>query len=278
MFKHLFSWIVLAALVLPAVVSASAPPKPVGQTGGWTLVFHDEFGGSALDAKKWTTCYWWASRGGCTIATNHELEWYRPNNVMVGQGLLTLRAKPEKIAVGGKSYPYTSGMITTGPTGERSGPARFVFQYGYVEMRARVPSGKGLWPAFWLLPANRQDRPEIDVMEIMGDQPNTTRMTLHYPTVSGDRESMTQQWTGDDFSADWHTFGADWEPDAVVWYVDGVERWRYTDRTRIPAQPMYLLADLAVGGDWPGAPDISTLFPSDYQINYIRVWSRVNPN
>ncbi len=269
------TWLIPLALgALIALAGCASVPEPMGQQGGWTLAFRDEFNRSALDAQKWTTCFWWVSNGGCTIETNHELEWYQPANVLLDQGALKLRAEVHSVTAGGTAYEYTSGMISTGPTGKRSRPARFAFQYGFVEIRARVPSGKGLWPAFWLLPANRQDKPEIDVMEIMGDQPNTIRMTLHYPNGSQDEE-FTQKWTGPDFSAGFHTFGLSWEPDAIVWYVDGVERWRYTDAARIPAQPMYPVLNLAVGGDWPGAPDESTRFPSDFEIDYLRVWNRV---
>ncbi|MBL8015490.1 MAG: family 16 glycosylhydrolase, partial [Candidatus Doudnabacteria bacterium] len=64
----------------------------------------------------------------------------------------------------------------------------------------------------------------------------------------------------------------DWQPDALVWYVDGIERWRFIDAANIPSEPMYLLLNLAVGGDWPGPPDASTIFPSYYEIDYVRVW------
>jgi beta-glucanase (GH16 family) len=274
MVKYLALWVLAATLACIAPVASmtlGASLRPVGQPGNCVLRFDDEFDGTTLNKNKWTTCYWWARRGGCSIDTNHELEWYQPGNVRVSHGTLTLRAEQREIRVGGKAYHYASGVVTTGPTSERSSAVRFSFKYGYVEMRAKVPRGKGLWPAFWLLPANHADRPEIDVMEIIADQPNTDKMSVHYSSSSGDSKSVTHTWIGPDLSADWHTYGLDWEPGALVWYVDGVECWRYTNDAAIPAQPMYLLANLAVGGDWPGAPDGSTPFPSDFQIAYIRV-------
>ena len=81
-------------------------------------------------------------------------------------------------------------------------------------------------------------------------------------------------WTGPDFSAGWHTFGVEWEPGAIVWYVDGIERWRFTVTSRIPNEPMHVLLNLAVGGEWPGSPDTSTAFPSYYDVDYVRVWQR----
>ena len=83
-----------------------------------------------------------------------------------------------------------------------------------------------------------------------------------------------KEMTREDFSANWHTYAVDWEPNVIIWYVDGIERLRYTDTTRIVKKPMYLIANLAVGGDSPGAPDASTSFPSYYEIDYIRVWKR----
>ena len=263
--------------VMPTATSTPRPtptPRvlPVGQIGDWRLIFSDDFNGVALNTQKWQTCYWWDKRG-CTIITNNELEWYQPDNVSLENGALQLRARQQRIdASNGNVYDYTSGMITSGrATSNTSQPAKFTFVYGYAEMRAKIPKGQGLWPAFWLLPADHTSRPEIDVMEIIGDEPHVVNLRFHYRTAS-DEGDVGGAWTGPDFSADWHTFAIDWQPEALVWYVDGVERWRYEDQVHIPSVPMYLLINLAVGGDWPGSPDASTRFPSDYQIDYVRVW------
>ncbi|MBI5564480.1 MAG: glycoside hydrolase family 16 protein [Chloroflexi bacterium] len=266
--------IMIPARPTPAPTPTAIPPvTPIGQIGGWDLIFSDEFNGTALNTGRWTTCYWWGKQG-CTIATNHELEWYQPDQVLVADGVLRLRAQPRtQTASDGKVYDYTSGVITSGRASyDRTQPVKFSFTYGYAEIRAKIPTGKGLWPAFWLLPIDHTSRPEIDVMEIIGDEPQVVHLRLHYLTADGERGDKGGKWIGPDFSAGWHTFAINWQPQALVWYVDGVERWRYTDQATIPAEPMYLLANLAVGGDWPGAPDASTQFPSDYQIDYVRVW------
>jgi beta-glucanase (GH16 family) len=252
-----------------------SPLTPVGRSGNWDLLFSDDFDGTSLDTNKWASCYWW-DNDGCTIASNNELQWYQPDDVLVSNGTLKLRAQERTItASDGNTYQYTSGVITTGRnTSDTSLPAKFVFQFGYAEIRARIPSGKGLWPAFWMLPDTHNSKPEIDVMEILGDEPNTIHMHFHYLNSDGKRDNRGLSWAGPDFSADWHTFAVDWQPDAIIWYVDGIERWRYTDPVYIPTEPMYLLANLAVGGDWPGAPDSSTPFPSYYEIDFARVWKR----
>jgi beta-glucanase (GH16 family) len=266
------------ATVVPSASPTVTPtplPTPDGQSGAWTLIFQDEFDGNALDTNKWYPCYWW-DKQGCTIVSNNELEWYQPDDVLVSNGLLRLRARPRVIeASNGKTYEYTSGMVSSGRgSSNLSAPAGLVFQYGYAEIRAKLPAGRGLWPAFWLLPNNNTSKPEIDVLEVLGHAPDTTHMAFHYRLPDGEDGREKATWQGSDFSADWHTFAIDWQPDKLVWYIDGVERWRYTDVTYIPSVPMYLLINLAVGGDWPGIPDENTTFPAYYEIDYVRVWSR----
>ena len=261
----------------PSTTFAIEPPMPLGQSEEWLPIFTDEFDAPALDSDKWVTCYWWAD-GGCNIASNNELEWYQPQNVTVANGTLQLTAQKQTInAANGTTYDYTSGMVTTGKiTSENDVPHHFIYQYGYAEIKARVPAGQGLWPAFWLLPADHNSRPEIDVLEVQGDDTHTNHMNFHYLDETGSRISIGEEWIGEDFAAEWHVFGLDWQPDAIVWYVDGVERWRFEDERYVPNEPMYLLLNLAVGGDWPGAPDASTIFPSTYEIDYARVWRKQN--
>lgn len=252
-------------------------PNPDGQTDDWSLLFHDEFDGNSLDQNKWATCYWWWGHwrvgDGCTNEATAELEFYKKDNVIVSNGTLKLQARQQEVitldADGFKrTYHYTSGMITTGrDTSDRAVPAKFLFQYGYAEIKAKIPSGQGLWPAFWTLPDDHNSRPEIDVMEILGHEPNEVHFHLHNNDID-----PGETWSGLNLSEDWHTFAVDWQPDALIWYVDGIERWRYSDTQNIPISPSYLLLNLAVGGYWPGSPDASTPFPSDFEIDYVRVW------
>lgn len=261
---------------LSFVTDAYANQKaPLGSTGAWTPVWAEEFGGSSLDLETWTTCYWW-NNNGCTNTGNKELQWYMPGNVGIIDGLLRLRARPEPI-VGheGQIFDYTSGMVTTGRDySELPRPSRVAFVYGHFEIRARVPSGQGLWPALWLLPEDRNTRPEIDIMEVLGDTPDKLRMHFHYIDRGGKKRSAGKTVTVSDMSQDWHVFGLRWEPGAIIWYLDGIEQWRYDDARYIPDEPMYLLMNLAVGGEWPGPPDSNTRFPSDFLIDYVRVWRR----
>ncbi len=255
----------LALLILFPLVLASCrstQPQPIislPDAPHWKLVFTDEFNGSQLDTTRWYTCYPGSEDGGCTNSGNNELEWYQPDEVFVENGLLRLRAQARSVKDG---FPYTSGMVIT--------HEKFSFQYGYVEARLKVPAGQGLWPALWLLPEDEDWPPEIDIHEVLGNTPSTIHTTLHYTTDGKNHYSSGSSWKGPDFSAGFHTIGLLWEPHLIAWTIDGVERYAVTEN--IPQEPFFLLANLAVGGNWPGSPDASTVFPSYYEIDYIRVY------
>ncbi len=226
------------------------PEKP-----GWRLTFHDEFSGNRLDTKKWHDQYWHGR-----THSNNELQYYAPDGYEVRNGVLRLRA--ERRAMGGMNY--TSGMIASHD--------KFAQQFGCFEVRARFPKGKGFWPAFWLLPATRKWPPEIDVLEILGHETSKVYFSTHWREVGGKHQFKTFHWSGPDFGKEFHTFAAEWKPGEVIWYVDGRERAR--SQHGIPAEPMYLIANLAVGGDWPGNPDVTTAFPGVMEIDWIRVYER----
>lgn len=234
---------------------------PVGQGSGWSMTFNDDFNGSSLNRNVWRSDYF--PNGG-----NGEMQQYvsdnSHNNYIVQKGMLQIVGRKETL----NGQPYTSGIIHT--------KGRFEQKYGYFEIRAQVPYGKGYWPAFWLLPDQDNWVPEIDVTEILGDKPATSYMTLHYNNSSGAYLQYQGVYTGANFSAGWHTFAIDWEPAYLIYYVDGVERYRVTDAAAIPNMPLYMIANLAVGGNWPGAPDASTVFPGYYNIDYIRAWQRTS--
>lgn len=273
----------MAAIVLAgtcerlAASSGPSSPLPTGPKGRFELVFSDDFDGDTLDLSRWTTCYWW-DKNGCTNLGNNELEWYMPQNVSVAGGTLRLTARREDV-VGweGRIFPYTSGMVTTGRYYEEDPSAiRFDAVRGIFEMRARVPSGQGLWPAFWMLPSSRESKPEIDIMELLGHRPGRLELHFHYRDDAGDSTNVGHKVETSDLSADWHTYGVEWRSRDIVWYLDGQEVWRYDDdEGRVPDEPMYLLINLAVGGDWPGAPDATTDFPAVMEVDYVRAWRRL---
>jgi beta-glucanase (GH16 family) len=235
---------------------AYAPQPTLYLNPAWTLAWSDEFSGSALDPSKWNTCYRW----GCSSRANgiHEGQWYGAGAVEVTAGRAVLKASHSQSAEG---YPYSSGML--------SSHGKFSFTYGFAEGRFRLPKGKGLWPAFWLM--SDSGKTEVDVMEMLGQQPNKLYMVLHSFSGGQHRRQYRTQ-LGPDYSQGWHSFGLLWQPGLLVWYVDGREQFRTT--RNVPKEPMYLIANLAVGGDWPGLPDRNTRFPASLEVDYIRVWQR----
>ncbi|MEZ4863303.1 MAG: glycoside hydrolase family 16 protein [Caldilineaceae bacterium] len=212
----------------------------------------DDFSGPVLDTTKWSTEY---GSGG-----NGEKQYYAPDAFEFQDGLLRIRADRRAM----KNYPYTSGIIHSWHI--------FDQEYGYFKMRAKVPKGKGLWPAFWLLPTTKARHWEIDIFEILGDDTNTVHLTNHWPDSEGNYTKGKTTFTGPDFSEDFHIFGLEWSPTEIIWSIDYVERYRTT--RGVPHEPMFLLANLAVGGNWPGDPDSLTPFPSYFDIDYIQVYER----
>lgn len=240
---------------------------------GYSLVFSDEFNGYSLDPSKWNSSYRW----GPGWAINGEKQYYvdRINNPDFGHSpfefdgnAMTISAirTPDHLAASAHWQPYLSGALTTFN--------KFKMRYGYVEIRAQLPKGRGLWSAFWMLHQHDHDqRPEIDVLEYIGDQPNTVFNTYHYYENWNLRSTPSYEAPGPDYSADFHTYGMKWEAGKITWYVDGVERNTHINGN-VAWEEMYLLVNLAVGGWWPGDPDGSTVFPAQYKIDYIRAYQQ----
>ena len=281
------------------------PEKP-----RWKLVWRDEFDGDAVDPAKWDfdigngfydyQHHHWIEGWG-----NEELQYYTrdPANVFVQDSVLHLRALKESLHGCG----YTSARLKTR---RRDGTPLFNQRYGKFEFRARVPHGKGLWPALWLLPQHDTygtwaASGEIDVMEIMGEQPDRVLSSLHFGSSYPHRSLVTHTLpipaVGDTVGtvADWHVYAVEWEPGVIRWSLDGVvwatqDFWWSTSRHDAdgqgleatgpvdlnpwPApfdQPFYLVMNVAVGGNFPGAPNAATVFPADLQVDYVRVYEKV---
>lgn len=235
--------------------------RPAGLRADASLAFADDFGGTALDRGKWRTCYPWSPADGCTNASNDELQWYQPDAIDVRDGHLYITADRAEPALSreGKRFGYSSGLITTA--------ASFHMTYGYVEVRAQLPAGRGLWPAFWMLPVDQSWPPEIDILEAIGQRPDEAILTYHRtPTDSAQAVVPVV-----DLTASMHTFAIDWRVDGIRWLIDDQEVFRV--EAPVTAKPMYLLANLAVGGTFPGPPDASTNLPASLIVDYIRAWT-----
>lgn len=232
--------------------------RPMGPSGDWSLVFNDDFDGNILDAFTWNKGFWFQS------VLNNELQAYRPENVSLKKGVLTLLAEVRPTTTTwGAPMAYASGAVTTRD--------KFSFTFGVVEARIKVPKGRGFYPAFWILPDGKRSPPEIDILEILGSTPHTVNFNYHYLDGDGVHSALPGLFTGPDFSADFHIFTLEWAPTHLKYYIDGIERHRFVGDF-VLADPGFLILNLAVGGNWPGNPDANTLFPQSYQIDYVRVW------
>ena len=239
------------------LMQAAWADPPTGYT--WVQTFSDDFSGSTLDTSVWNRAYRYGGAAAHTLSGNAEEEWYVNDAFEFDSGSLRIRADKRS----GLTYPYSSGVITT--------CGHFSQKYGYFEMRVKIPSGKGLWPAFWLMPDSLVWPPEIDIFEILGNAPAVDYMTYHWSQF-GVHASSGSNWSGPNFSQGYHVFGLAWMRGTLVWYVDGVERKRVTGSWLPTVGPFYIIANLAVGGSWPGSPDSATVFPAYMNIDYIKAW------
>jgi len=222
---------------------------------GWELTFNDEFEGVAIDDTKWNFRYHWGQS-----PINGELQAYVDDAFEVRNGILRIRADKRQAYYGGQLMNYTSGLIVSYPY--------FLQEYGGFEIRCKMPFGQGFWPAFWLYyDKEPEGYREIDIFEFLGHDPD-----MAYFTSYDGKVKWRAYYIGPDFTENFHTFAIEWNPQEVIWYVDGLEQFRCGEN--IPAGEVYVLANLAVGGNWPGPPDSSTQFPSYYDIDYIRVYRK----
>jgi len=233
------------------------------------LVWEDEFDGPAGQLPDPT--HWDFDIG--TNWGNNQLEYDtdRPENVSLdGEGHLVITAREEQY----NGCDYTSARIVT----------RDLFEptYGLFEARIKLPVGRGMWPAFWLLGADIETVSwpacgEIDIMEYIGNIPNTVYATVHGPGYSGGG-GVGHHYTlpSGTFDAGYHIFSASWGVDYISWYVDGIHV-QTVNPSDLPGEwvfdhPFYIIINLAVGGNWPGSPDDSTVFPQTMLIDWVRVY------
>ena len=241
-------------------------PTPIIVPEGWNLVWHDEFDGKTIEPKNWTY-----DRGAGGWG-NGEAEYYtsRPENARLENGLLVIEARQEKYE---GSY-YTSARLKT--------QGLQTFRFGRIEARLKVPSGKGYWPAFWMLGSsfngsNWPDCGEIDIMEYIGKEPDLIFGTLHGPGYSG--ATGISQWNRQKYNIadDFHTYAIEWSTNQIQWFYDGqlyhtVSPADIGDRKWVFDQPFFIILNLAVGGQLPGPIGLDTVFPAQLYVDYVRVY------
>jgi beta-glucanase (GH16 family) len=239
------------------------PLGAIMNTSTLTPTFDGEFN-SFVSSPDGSTGLWKTSlaNGNRTLGSNGEEEYYSDSSVgtnpfSVNNGVLDITAAPGSNALG---LPYNSGVITT--------QGSFNQLYGYFEIDAEMPAGQGLWPAFWLLPESGAWPPELDVLEVLGNNPTT----LYFSTHSSVQATQGTTLNVANVSSGFNLYGVMWGPQTVDLYINNVE----VASMPTPADmdvPMYMLANLAVGGYWPGDPNSTTPFPATMQIAYIKAFA-----
>jgi beta-glucanase (GH16 family) len=231
----------------------------------WSMVWSDEFDGSALNEQVWS----YNIGTGVGGWGNNELQYYtnNPNNIEVSNGSLKITARQENF----NGSTYTSSRIITNNLME--------FKYGKIESRIKVPIGQGLWPAFWMLGANFETVSwpqcgEIDIMEHINNE-SVTNGTVHWKNNSGHSyKGSAVPFDENDF----HVYAAIWDSTSVTFELDGHSYFRFpfiesNNTEAIFRKEFFLLLNVAVGGNWPGYPDGSATFPASMEVDYIRIFN-----
>jgi beta-glucanase (GH16 family) len=243
---------------------------------GWNLVWSDEFtqaNGSSPNSAKW------AYDTGASGFGNNEWQHYttRTNNARIEDGKLVIEAIQENYM----GANYTSARLKT--QGKTS------WAYGRIEARIKIPRGQGIWPAFWMLgtnitSVNWPSCGEIDILENIGREPTIVHGTVHGPGYSGgDGIGGAYSLPGNAvFADDFHDYAVEWTTNQIKWFVDGVNFFTITPAslpngtTWVFTQPQFLILNVAVGGNWPGYPNGTTVFPQRMTVDYVRVYSISN--
>lgn len=236
-----------------------------GQTDGKKLVWIEDFNGTQLDEKIWN----FELGDGCPNLCgwgNNERQIYTQNNHVVKEGMLTITAKKE-------ANSYTSTRITTA--------AKVEFKYGYIETRAKIPVGHGIWPAFWMLGSNIKTVGwplcgEIDILEYVGKEPQMIFTSLHTQASHGNTIN-TQKTKIESIEEGFHTYGVDWTAEKMDFYVDGKKVYTFHPKDKNEAvwpfnQPFYFILNVAIGGNFGGPKVDDAIFPQNFIIDYIKVY------
>jgi beta-glucanase (GH16 family) len=292
--------------LLFAILLLTRPPLAAQDDAKWKLAWSDEFDGKEIDRTKWdfdlgNGFYDYEAKQWIAGWGNGELQYYtrEPENAFVKDGMLHLRAIKESL----HNCGYSSAKLKTK---KRDGTSLFATKYGKIEFRAKLPTGKGIWPAVWMLPQEEKfggwaASGEIDILEVKGHEPNFVHGTLHFGSRWPNNTQTTKKYEFPDKGtiADFHVYTLEWEPGEFRWAVDGkvyqaqnfwwssskiaakkgAKPANETDLNAWPApfdQPFYLIMNLAVGGQFPGAPEKTTPFPAEMLVDYIRVYQKAS--
>ena len=232
---------------------------------GWDLIWHDEFDGPSVNTADWEVL-------NRQNSFNNEKQYYLDDQVTLDNGHLVLTATNQPIA----NKQYRSGLVDS----------KTQWSYGRFEARIDLPTSQGMWPAFWLLPDTAEvpwpSGGEIDIMENRGSQPNLVSSAYHWGDDFFDRQFIYDEYTATqpngqpvNFHAGFHDYAVEWEPGILRFSVDGNVYQTITgSQAEIFDTPKSIILNLAVGGDFGGDPNASTIWPQEMRVDYVRVWQR----
>lgn len=259
---------ILAACTQPLL---PAQATPITLPEGWDLIWHDEFDSTSIDTSNWTYDLGGGGWG------NGEMQVYtnEPENARLEKGLLVIEARKDILDSGG--VQFTSARLKT--------QGLQTFQYGRIEARIKVPTGKGFWPAFWMLGENFPvvgwpDCGEIDIMEYVGREPDLIIGTMHGPGYSG--ALGLSRWNRQSYNIadDFHTYAIEWDTNQISWFFDGEKYNTFTrevvgNRPWVFDQPFFIILNFAIGGTLGGVVTPDTKFPAQYLVDYVRVYNKI---
>lgn len=243
-----------------------------------TLIWSDEFDGTELDLTKWEPQIGDGSDYGVPSGWgNNEEQYYKAENAVVSNGILSIVAKKERV----QAFAYTSARLRTRNLAD--------FTYGRFEASIKLPAGAGLWPAFWMLSTNEPyggwpQSGEIDIMEYLGHTTDQVFGTIHYGPLWPDNQHQGNNfylYDGSQFSDGFHEYAVEWEAGEIRWYVDDI---LFSTKTEADVAPnnwpfdhdFHILLNLAVGGNLGGTVDAS-VFPQSMDVDYVRVYDSPKP-
>ena len=234
---------------------------------GMNLVWSDEFNGKSINSSNWSY-----DTGGNGWG-NNELENYTNSskNAYVTGGYLVIEARKETK----ENNNYTSARMIS--------KDKKTFTYGRIDFRAKLPKGQGIWPALWMLGNNITTTPwpacgEIDIMELLGHEPNKAYSTIHWGAAGGASTHIGGNYslTSQAFSDNFHLFSLKWEVNKLSFLIDDILFFT-ADKSQVNGdypfdKPFFFIMNVAVGGNWPGNPDATTAFPQRMIVDYVRVY------
>ena len=240
------------------------PNDTIPKIPGWDLVWNDEFGGDKIDQTKWS--HEVNGDGG----GNNELQYYtsRAENSYIENGNLIISARKENYI--GKNY--TSARMRTLKKGD--------WTFGRFDVRAKLPFGKGIWPAFWMLPSDWEYggwplSGEIDIMEQLGHEPNKIYGTIHFGPEWPNNQHIGGNYLYQKGSliTGFHVYSVVWDSTGFKWFIDDVQYFS-VQKSKPFDKRFHILLNMAVGGNWPGSPNELTYFPQFLTVDYVRVYSK----